>query len=199
MDTLQKFDAYGMPLAKRYSEKQSTYARFLRRLEMNDEMGLAIEDLRFAHLTPILTLNNLNAEQTSFLDESSLERLLGIACYARGTDGGATSILIALDQDAAYDNPNFSWFKARHERFIYVDRIIVSSALRGQGVARALYRDLFAWATLTGQTQVVCEVNLRPPNPGSDAFHKGMGFVEVGQAEIHGGAKCVRYLQKFLL
>ena len=165
---------------------------------MNDEKSLAIEDLRFADLIPILALNNLHAEQTSLLDESSLAHLLGMACYTRGTDRGATSILIALDQDAAYDNPNFNWFKARYERFVYVDRIIVSDSLRGYGVDRLLYRNLFAWASLAGQTHIVCEVNFRPPNPGSDAFHSAMEFIEVGQAEIHNGKKSVRYLHKIL-
>ena len=34
-----------------------------------------------------------------------------------------------------------------------------------------------------------------PPNPGSDAFHAALGFVEAGQAE-HPDGKVVRYLCK---
>jgi len=45
---------------------------------------------------------------------------------------------------------------------------------------------------------VVCEVNSRPPNPESDAFHAALGFVEVGNARIHDGAKDVRYLLRTL-
>ncbi len=165
---------------------------------MKDEKSLESQDLRSADILPILTLNNLHAQETSRLDEDSLANLLKVACYTRGTDNGATAILIALDQAAEYDNPNFHWFKERYDQFLYVDRIIVSDALRGQGVARSLYRDLFDWASSAGQYQVVCEVNFRPPNPGSDAFHQAMGFTEIGQAEIHNGAKSVRYLQKLL-
>ncbi len=53
-------------------------------------------------------------------------------------------------------------------------------------------------ARQAGQTRVVCEVNLDPPNPASDAFHANMGFVEIGQAAIHNGAKTVRYFEKLL-
>jgi hypothetical protein len=45
---------------------------------------------------------------------------------------------------------------------------------------------------------VVCEVNIEPPNPASDKFHRAMGFEEVGQASIHGGTKTVRYFEKMI-
>ncbi len=57
--------------------------------------------------------------------------------------GAADALLLAFDQDAAYDNPNFAWFKARTSRFVYVDRIVVAPAARGRGLAKALYLDLF--------------------------------------------------------
>jgi predicted GNAT superfamily acetyltransferase len=165
---------------------------------MNNDNAYGGDDLRFADILPILTLNNLHAEQTSFLDERSLAQLLTISCYARGVDHGTTAMLIALDHNAEYDNPNFQWFRSRYERFIYVDRIIVSSTARGRGLARSLYKDLFAWSELAGQRQVVCEVNIRPPNHASEAFHRQMGFVEVGQGNIHNGLKSVQYLQRLL-
>jgi uncharacterized protein len=45
---------------------------------------------------------------------------------------------------------------------------------------------------------VVCEVNIDPPNPASEAFHLALGFKEVGQATIHGGTKTVRYFEKII-
>ena len=117
-------------------------------------------------------------------EERSLAQLLAISCYARGIYYGSTAMLIALDQDAEYDNPNFRWFRNRYERFIYVNRIIVSIKARGRGMARSLYRNLFAWAELAGQRQIVCEVNIRPPNHVSEVFHREMGFVDVGQADF---------------
>ena len=113
--------------------------------------------------------------------------------YARRI-GELDAFLIAFDQDARYDSPNFLWFRDRYPRFVYVDRIVVAAPVRGRGLARNLYRDLFARATAAGHERVVCEVNSNPPNPGSDAFHTALGFAGVGNAAIHGGAKTVRYL-----
>lgn len=158
----------------------------------------AIEDIRSFDLAPVLALNNAHAKETSWLDEKQLAALLGMAFYARGIDRGATAFLIALDHTAAYDNPNFAWFKAARNSFVYVDRIIVAESARGQGIARLLYEDLFDAARHSGHDRAVCEVNIDPPNPSSDAFHAAMGFECVGQATIHAGTKAVRYLEKVL-
>jgi predicted GNAT superfamily acetyltransferase len=156
----------------------------------------AIDDRSLLDKVAVLSLNNSHANETSTLDETSLAELLGMTFYARGIDSGATAFLIALDQNAPYRNPNFSWFKQSRESFVYIDRIIVAASARGQGIARILYDDLFVVAQQAGQDRVVCEVNMEPPNPASEAFHLAMGFKEVGQAAIHGGTKTVRYFEK---
>ena len=158
----------------------------------------AIDDLRLLDATVILSLNNEHARETSALDHASLTALLDVAFYARGVDRGATAFLIALDHNASYENPNFAWFKASGKSFVYIDRIIVSSTARGLGIGRLLYDDLFAMAKQAGQSRVVCEVNIEPPNPASEFFHIAMGFDGVGQATIHNGAKTVRYFEKTL-
>jgi predicted GNAT superfamily acetyltransferase len=143
-------------------------------------------------------LNNEHAKETSALDEAGLTALLDMAFYARGIDRGATALLIALDHNAGYGSPNFLWFKASRKSFVYIDRVIVSSAARGLGIARLLYDDLFAKARQAGHDRVVCEVNIEPPNLASEAFHAAMGFDGVGQATIYGGTKTVRYFEKML-
>lgn len=155
-----------------------------------------IDDRSFLVQAVVLSLNNLNAKETSALDRSSLAELLEMSFYARGIDRGGTAFLIALDQTAPYRNPNFSWFKESRTSFVYIDRIIVAASARGQGIARILYDDLFVVAQQAGQDRVVCEVNIEPPNPISKAFHLALGFKEVGQATIHGGTKTVRYFEK---
>lgn len=103
---------------------------------------------------------------------------------------------MAFDEGADYDSPNYLWFRARHSRFVYVDRIVVDPAMRKRGLALLLYEDLFRCAAGAGHDRIVCEVNSDPPNPASDAFHAALGFVEVGHAVLHGGAKTVRYLAR---
>lgn len=166
-------------------------------MKQNNKVN-AIDDLRLLDAAVILSLNNEHAEETSALDHASLAALLDLAFYARGVDRGATAFLIALDQNAPYENPNFAWFKATGKPFVYIDRIIVSIAARGLGIGRLLYDDLLAMAEQARQYRVVCEVSIEPPNPVSEAFHVAMGFDAVGQATIHNGAKTVRYFEKTL-
>ena len=141
----------------------------------------------------LLVLNNEHARELSWLEPARLQHLVGQAFLARRI-GTVDAFLLAFDQGAEYDSPNFLWFRARHPRFVYVDRIVVASSARGRGHARRLYDDLFKQAIAAGHDRVVCEVNRQPPNPASDAFHAALGFVEVGTATIHGGDRTVRYL-----
>jgi predicted GNAT superfamily acetyltransferase len=146
--------------------------------------------------SPLLALNNAHAEELSLLDAARMGRLVGEAFMAARL-GEADALLMAFDQDADYDSPNFIWFRDRYERFVYVDRVVVDPAQRGRGLARRLYEALFARAAAGGHTLVVCEVNAEPPNPASDAFHAALGFAEVGQATL-GGGKVVRYFARLL-
>jgi uncharacterized protein len=167
-------------------------------LAASGKNGHAICDLSLLDTSAVLLLNNTNANETSALDGGSLKTLFDMAFYARGIDHGATALLIALEHSAAYVNPNFMWFQASRESFVYIDRIIVSISARGQGIARVLYEDLIAAAKRRGHDRVVCEVNIEPPNPVSEAFHVAMGFEAVGQATIHNSTKTVRYFERML-
>jgi len=145
----------------------------------------------------LLTLNNAHAQELSWLEAERLQYLVREAFVARRI-GNLDAFLLAFDQDARYDSPNFIWFRARYPRFVYVDRIVVAPSARGRGCARRLYHDLFKHAVRAGHDRVVCEVNKMPPNAASDAFHAALGFVEVGTASVHGGSRTVRYLSQTL-
>jgi uncharacterized protein len=145
----------------------------------------------------LLALNNAHAQELSWLEPARLEPMVGQAFLARRI-GNLDAFLLAFDQGADYDSPNFLWFRRRYPRFVYVDRIVVAASARGRGGARRLYRDLFEQAERAGHERVVCEVNISPPNPASDAFHVAFGFVEVGAASVHAGSKTVRYLSRRL-
>ena len=143
------------------------------------------------------SLNNAHARETSFLAMEDWRALVE-GSFAATCTAGAAALLIALDQEAEYGSENFKWFQARRRRFVYVDRIVVSGRVRGRGLATGLYHDLFERARAGGHDRIVCEVNLDPPNPGSDAFHGKMGFVEVGRAALRPSGKTVRYWEKVL-
>jgi hypothetical protein len=151
---------------------------------------------RDAGLPPeLLALNNEFAQELSLLTPEKAAHLVReafMACRA----GEADAFLLAFDQDAAYENPNFGWFKERFDRFVYIDRVVVSPAKRGQGMARALYKTLFERAAAHNHSRVVCEVNLDPPNPASDAFHAELEFEQVGLAILPDAGKTVRYFAR---
>ena len=142
----------------------------------------------------ILALNRAHVAETSALDAAELRALLAQAFHVGACGRGREAFLIALDQDAIYSSPNFRWFKSRHERFVYIDRIIVAPSERGRGLARLLYEELIDAAARARHVLIGCEVNVEPPNPASDAFHAALGFSEAGRATLPGGAKRVRYL-----
>lgn len=147
----------------------------------------------------LLALNAAHEVETSPLDRSQLRSLLAEAFHLglKGA-GGSEAFLIALDQNARYDSPNFRWFQQRFDSFVYIDRVIVAKDQRGRGLARSLYEDLFTRAAAAGHHRVVCEVNEHPPNRESEAFHRALGFDLAGRAELAERDKIVRYLVKSL-
>jgi len=146
----------------------------------------------------VLELNNSHATELSLLAPDQLSGLVGQA-YRAWRIGEVDAFMLALDETATYDSPNFHWFRQRFARFVYVDRIVVAPAARGRGLARMLYDELIIQAAQAGHERIVSEVNISPPNPTSDAFHAALGFTEVGSASIHGGAKTVSYLERRLI
>lgn len=144
----------------------------------------------------LLFLNNAHSQELSFLTSVRLRELIEIAWLALAS-ANADALLLVFDQNAAYEGQHFTWFKQRHGRFVYIDRVVVTPSARGQGLARALYERAFAKAAAEGCPLVGCEVNLDPPNPASDAFHAALGFEEVGCGDGASG-KTVRYMAREL-
>jgi predicted GNAT superfamily acetyltransferase len=166
-------------------------------MAMGTVRGYSVEmlDLAKAGRESALALNNAHAAELSWLEPDELGHLVAGAFYARMV-GDCDAFLIAFDQHADYQSPNFLWFRARHECFVYVDRVVVAASARGRGLARTLYEDLFAKASAAGHRIVTCEVNAEPPNPASDAFHAALGFSVVGTATIQPAKKVRYYVRK---
>jgi predicted GNAT superfamily acetyltransferase len=109
-------------------------------------------------------------------------------------DGEPAGFVVALAPGRDYASENYTWFSARSQDFLYVDRIVLAPRLQGQGVGPRLYAAVEDAARADGATEITCEVNVRPPNPGSLAFHTRLGFVEVGRQQTKGGATEVALL-----
>ncbi len=144
----------------------------------------------------ILALSALNEIETSPLDRDRLGHMAKATFATRVMDDGS-GYLIAFDQDGDYASVNFHWFKERYPRFLYIDRIVIAASARGLGLGRLFYEDMSVLGRAAGHGLLGCEVNLTPPNPGSDSFHARMGFDEAGHGDL-GAGKTVRYLVKAL-
>ncbi len=107
--------------------------------------------------------------------------------------GEMAGFLLALPESADYDSLNFRYFRGHYPRFTYIDRVVIGAAWRRAGIGQAIYQDLFARLP-ADRPLVCCEVNVRPPNPGSLAFHRRMGFSPVGEQDTEGGSKRVSLL-----
>ncbi len=141
----------------------------------------------------LLQLNNDNARETSHLTAEKFAVMIETARVATVIEP-ALAFMLAFDQDDDYDGRHFQWFRQHLDRFLYIDRVIVSTTHRRHGLGRLLYEDLIMRAGRLDCRLIACEVNFRPPNPVSDAFHARFGFVEIGRAIIDNGEKGVRYL-----
>jgi predicted GNAT superfamily acetyltransferase len=141
----------------------------------------------------ILALNQEAVHFTSPMDLARLTHLDTQSAYHRviELDGEVVAFLLALREGADYPNPNYGWFSERLDRFLYVDRIVISSTQQGKRLGQALYDDLFAYAKQKGIGQIACEFDVEPPNAISQKFHARYGFGEVGTQWVADGSKRV--------
>jgi predicted GNAT superfamily acetyltransferase len=148
-------------------------------------------------LDELLALSNAHANEIGVFSRDAFAELVAMSFRTRMTEA-ADAFLIALADKAPAVAPNYRWFAARFERFVYIDRVAVAEGSRRKGLARILYADLADAARHAGYVRVCCEVNVDPPNPASDALHAALGFEEAGRAYLPDRGKTVRYLMRNL-
>ena len=147
----------------------------------------------------VLALNNSATPHVNALSAEQLAWLVDHAAYFRvcADDAGVAGFIIALPSGLSYWSDNYQWFASRRESFLYLDRVVVATRAQRRGVGQALYKDITAFA-MERWPRIALEVNLRPPNPVSLAFHDVMGFRRVGQRDYDDGEKSVVMLERTL-
>ena len=150
-----------------------------------------------ADLPALVAINDAAHPAVPITPAAELAQLIALSRLTLvADDGEPAGFVIAIAPDAAYASENFAFFRARSRDFLYVDRIVLAERLRGRGVGPRLYAAVEDAARADGATEVTCEVNVRPANPGSLAFHAREGFVEVGRQETKGGTVEVALLAR---
>jgi len=114
-------------------------------------------------------------------------------CIGAYIDGELVGFVLCIYPQKEYSSPNYAWFNDRYNRFIYVDRIAISTQHRNMNIGSELYAKVFQLAS-EKQIPVTAEVSLYPPNEGSDRFHLRHGFSPVG--EFHQTGKSVTMYAK---
>lgn len=123
-------------------------------------------------------VNDLGAEDLAALIAASHS---AIAVVADADPDTVLGFAILFAAGADYASENYRYFSGRARTFLYVDRIVVAAGHRGRGLGAKLYSAVFDAARALPAEVVFCEVNLRPANPESLAFHGRLGFTEIGQ------------------
>ena len=138
----------------------------------------------------ILNLNEVNVE---VLSPMPMDRMLWIAdmCdmfIVAEVDGEPAAFLMALREGKEYDSENYVWFSQKYPYFLYIDRVVIDEPYRAIGLGRKLYEAVKKHAVETGVGVITCEVDTIPYNETSLKFHEAMGFKEVGEQIVRGGA-----------
>jgi uncharacterized protein len=149
---------------------------------------MVVRALESADRSAVLTLNNDAVPAVGALDAAQFDHLLeqsSIALAVGEPDEPIAGFCLVLPPGADYGSVNYRWFSDRYGDFAYLDRVVIAPASRGQGLGRQLYTHV---EQATAAAWFCLEVNLRPRNDASLAFHQALGFVQVGEQETDYGA-----------
>ena len=139
-----------------------------------------------ADIPHVLDLNARNVVMLAPMDEARLHELREQAdlFHVVEVDGGFAGFVVTFGPGTAYDSDNYRWFTERHERFYYLDRIVLHEDYRRRGLGGFVYDEVERVAAPYGR--LALEVNLVPRNDPSLAFHDARGYVEVGRVGDEG-------------
>jgi len=155
--------------------------------------------MRATDVPAVTALNNSAYPAVSILTEeemASLFALCDISLVAINRDKKIAAFLLSINMGKPYESENYRWFEARGVRHQYIDRVVVSASAKGTGIGTALYESVFEHARQCGANEVTAEVNVRPPNPGSMAFHERLGFQRLAEQETKAGSIRVALLAR---
>lgn len=161
--------------------------------------NLRLRLMRASDIPGVTALNNSAYPAVTILTEEEMADLFAlcdISLVAINRDKKVTAFLLSINTGKPYDSENYQWFEERGVRHQYIDRIVVSPSAKGTGVGTALYESVFEHARQCGANEVTAEINVRPANPSSMAFHERLGFQRLSEQETKGGTVRVALLAR---
>jgi uncharacterized protein len=139
----------------------------------------------------VLDLNEGSVWALSPLDADGLrvarrQSELALVCEV---DGAVAAFTLVYAPGTSYESRNYAWHADRFDDFLYLDRIAVGTQFRRRGIANAIYDAVESAAREHGR--LVCEVNSKPANEPSLAFHQARGYRELGYVTHPDGKETV--------
>ena len=130
----------------------------------------------------LLELNNDSVPAVNYLSKGELKNILLLSekCWVADIDDELAASLIIIGPNQPYESDNYTWLETKFSNFCYVDRIMVSEKYKRKKLGYILYKKLEDYAEANGALQLLCEVNIEPPNPISKKFHESLNYENVG-------------------
>lgn len=152
---------------------------------------MLIRDYRPDDLEAVHTINQAEVPAVGDVTADELAHIASESSIALVAefDGVVAGFCLVLGPSADYGSANYAWFAERYDDFVYLDRVAISPAFQRRGLGRALYAEVerVAPERQPSARDFLLEVNVRPRNDQSLAFHAGLGFVEVGERDTDYG------------
>jgi len=142
---------------------------------------MIIREISANDIEAILVLNEKSVQVLSPIDKGKLLRLIEISALSVVVEEAnqVVGFLLAFSNDAQYESINYQWFNQNYERFLYIDRIVISEQFRGKGIASKLYQYVLDWAVAHCSPSIFAEIDVMPRNEASLLFHQKFGFKEL--------------------
>jgi uncharacterized protein len=155
--------------------------------------NITLREITAEDFPDILQLNASVSELTSEMALPRLQAMCAQPGFHRSifVDGRFAGFILAMRENADYQNANFAYFASRYTNFLYVDRIAVEPVFKGLQLGSRIYTAAFAYARQQALPVISCEYNIVPPNEASRRFHDKFGFHEIGQRVLDDGHKTV--------
>ena len=143
----------------------------------------------------ISSFYKINQQQVPKVGSVSLEEFINLIkisniSYGFIKKGICLGFVICLRENTNYQSINFKFFKKRHKKFFYIDRIAIANKYQSSGIGSNFYNKLLLLKN-EFNIPICAEVNIDPPNEISINFHRKHGFSEITESTIKEGYSVV--------
>lgn len=142
-----------------------------------------------ADLAAVLALNATAEGLVQPLGPDRLDWLRLIAAHAAvvDLDGRPAGFLLTFTPGSAYDGLEFGWFSQTYaDRFLYIERIVIATEHRREGLASQVYGAIERAAKPFGRA--VARVRSDSLDSAGLTFHTSRGYVEVAKQRLANGS-----------